>query len=448
MLKLSYTLRVSKFVYVLSAIGLASMIVACAGPEPELPAAQDSTESADDYAITEWIESAGIRVPRGFEVRVFAEGVGRGRHIAVRDNGDVFVRLREPRDGGGVAALRDEDGDGVADRIETFGPEGGTGIVIHDGQLFFSGRAEVFKVALPDGDELVPTAEIQSVVAGFPEQRSHTAKALAFDEKGYLYVNSGAPSNACQEESRTAGSPGLEPCPELERGGGIWRYPADAVGLDQMDGELFATGIRNAVGLGYSPALERVVAGSHGRDQLDTLWPDFFTAEQNAELPAEELLALEQGADYGWPYAYWDGEKNARMVSPEYGGDGQTEAEAGRFAAPAVALPAHWAPNAVVFHDGTSLPEHFKDGAFVAFHGSWNRAPLPQGGYNVVFVPMVDDALSSDWQVFAEGFSGHDELASPADAVHRPTGVAVGPDGSIYVSDSVEGRVWRIRYVG
>ena len=307
--------RVSKLVYVLSAVGLASMIVACAGPEPDSSAAPDSAEPTAEYQTTEWAESGGIRVPAGFEAQVFAESVGRGRHIVVRDNGDVFVRLREPRDGGGVAALRDEDGDGVADRIETFGPDGGTGIAIHGGELFFSGRTEVFKVALPNGDGLVPTAEVQSVVAGFPEQRSHTAKALAFDEEGNLYVNSGAPSNACQAESRTAGSPGLEPCPELERGGAIWRYPADGVGLEQTDGELFATGIRNAVGLGYSPALERVVAGSHGRDQLDTLWPDHFTAEQNAELPAEELLALEQGADYGWPYAYWDGDNaKARIV--------------------------------------------------------------------------------------------------------------------------------------
>lgn len=416
----------------------------------------DESGAVSEVEPVELIESGGLRVPKGFEVTVFAQSVGRGRHIAVRDNGDIYVRLREQlgqdADGGGIAALRDEDGDGKAERIESFGPEVGTGVLIQDGWLWFSSRTEVWKVELPTDGELVPTTEPVLVVTGFPEQRSHTAKALAFDDQGFLYVNSGAPSNACQTEARTAGSPGLDPCPQLERGGGVWRFPADQVGMDQGDGELFTTGLRNAVGLGWSAALGRVVAGTHGRDQLDTLWPEHFTAEQNTELPAEELIALEQGADYGWPYAYWDQEKGARMMNPEYGGDGETEAESGRFAPPTVALPAHWAPNAAVFYDSEgieqSFPQEYQGGAFVAFHGSWNRAPAPQGGYNVVFVPLVDGALSQDWRVFADGFAGQDPLMSPGDAAHRPTGLAVGPDGSLYIGDSVEGRIWRVRWVG
>lgn len=113
-----------------------------------------------------------------------------------------------------------------------------------------------------------------------------------------------------------------------------------------------------------------------------------------------------------------------------------------------VALPAHWGPNDLLFYTGEQFPERYRSGAFIAFHGSWNRAPFPQGGYNVVFVPMRDGAVTGDWEVFADGFQGEDELMSPRDATYRPTGLAQGPDGSMYISDSVTGRIWRVVYTG
>ena len=113
---------------------------------------------------------------------------------------------------------------------------------------------------------------------------------------------------------------------------------------------------------------------------------------------------------------------------------------------PVMAFPGHWAPNAILFYTGNQFPAKYKNGAFIAFHGSWNRAPLKQKGYNVVFVPFKDGKVSGDYEVFAEGFKGAEELESPGDAVTRPCGLAQGADGSLYISDDVKGTIWKIEY--
>ena len=111
-----------------------------------------------------------------------------------------------------------------------------------------------------------------------------------------------------------------------------------------------------------------------------------------------------------------------------------------------MAYPAHWAPNDLLFYSGKNFPARYQDGAFIAFHGSWNRAPEPQAGYKVVFQPMKDGKPSGAYEVFADGFAGEMKDNSPRNAQYRPVGLAVGPDGSLYVSDSQKGRVWRISY--
>ena len=113
-----------------------------------------------------------------------------------------------------------------------------------------------------------------------------------------------------------------------------------------------------------------------------------------------------------------------------------------------VSFPAHWGPNDLLFYTGEHFPERYRGGAFIAFHGSWNRAPFPQGGYNIVFVSMQNGAVTGEWEVFADGFKGAEPLMSPRDAVYRPTGLAQGPDGAVYISDSMTGRIWRVVYVG
>jgi glucose/arabinose dehydrogenase len=136
------------------------------------------------------------------------------------------------------------------------------------------------------------------------------------------------------------------------------------------------------------------------------------------------------------------------VVAPEYGGDGKKRPEIGRYPDPIVTFPAHWAPNDLVFYNGTQFPNGYRGGAFIAFHGSWNRAPRPQAGYNVTFVPFgADGKPSGEWTVFAEGFKGG-KILSPSETRARPVGLAVGPKGALYVSDSLNGRIWRIRYEG
>jgi glucose/arabinose dehydrogenase len=169
-----------------------------------------------------------------------------------------------------------------------------------------------------------------------------------------------------------------------------------------------------------------------------------FTEAQSAEKPAEELFRIARGGDYGWPYCYYDPEAKAKRLAPEYGGDGTQVGRCASARQPEVAFPAHWAPNAIHFYTGTQFPAEYRGGLFVAFHGSWNRAPLPQQGYNVVFVPFAGGHAAGTWRVFAEGFPG--ATVSPQGAAHRPSGLAQGPDGSLYVTDDRGGRIYRILY--
>ncbi|HSK40633.1 MAG TPA: PQQ-dependent sugar dehydrogenase [Arenibaculum sp.] len=393
-------------------------------------------QQADDVSIT---------VPEGFRAQVFATDLGRARHIAVTGDGRVYVALREPDQGGSIAALRDEDGDGRADTVRYFGGhDGGTGIAVHDGWLYASSNREVMRWRLPD-DGLVPEGEPEVIATGFPEQEQHAAKAFTIDGQGNLFVNVGAPSNACQEETRTLHSPGLNPCPQLDRHAGVWRFDADRTGQSQQAAERHATGIRNIVALDTHPATGEVWFAMHGRDQLDALWPEQYTNDQNARLPDEEFHPLVQGADYGWPYNYWDAERELRMAAPEYGGTGDLPApDADEYREPALAFPAHWAPNDLLFQSASRFPEEYRDGAFIAFHGSWNRSPFPQQGYKVVFVPFRDGRPAQDWRVFADGFAGPRDPAHPNEARYRPMGLAQGPDGSLFITDSQTGRIWKV----
>jgi len=136
------------------------------------------------------------------------------------------------------------------------------------------------------------------------------------------------------------------------------------------------------------------------------------------------------------------------LLNPEYGGDGKTVGRCSEFSLPAVAFPAHWAPVDLMFYSGKQFPQRFRGGALIAFHGSWNRAPMPQDGYNITFQAFSGGKPSGDFEVFARGFAGKTPLMNPGDAVARPDGVAEGPDGSLYITDSQKGKVWRVIYQG
>jgi glucose/arabinose dehydrogenase len=389
---------------------------------------------------------SSITLPAGFTSVVFADKVGPGRHIAVKENGDVYMALSSLKNGNGIAAVRDGNGDGKADDIKYFAKTVTTGLEIKNNFLYFSNSLEVMRVPL-NKDELVPTANPEVIVTGFLKQNQHQDKTFTLDNDGNIYVNVGAPSNACQVKDRTPGSPGQDPCPLLERHAGIWKFKADKAGQDQMkDGSRYASGIRNSIAIEWNKTNNKLYVVQHGRDQLHQFYPDLYTEQQGAELPAEEFLQIDNGDFFGWPYCYYDQIQKQKVLAPEYGGDGKTKGRCADAKDPIMAFPGHLAPNDLLFYTGTMFPEKYKEGAFIAFHGSWNRAPLEQKGYFVAFVPFKNGLPSGDWEIFADGFAGVSPVKNMNDIVYRPTGLAQGPDGSIFVADSEEGRIWKITY--
>ena len=272
--------------------------------------------------------------------------------------GDIFVATRATRDSaatGGVLALRDVDGDGRADRKERFGDTGGTGISLWRDHLYFAPNDAVLRYRYEPGS-LEPAVPPDTIVSGLPSEASHTAKTALIDDAGNLFVNIGAPSNTCQEEDRAEGSPGQDPCPQLENRGGIWRFDVRVTGQTQADGERYATGLRNTFALAIHPSGD-LYGVQHGRDQLHQNWPALFTEEEGAHKPSEELVRIERGADFGWPYCYHDPEVGHLVLAPEYGGDGEEVGRCADKTEPVFTFPAHWAPEALLFYTGPGFPE-------------------------------------------------------------------------------------------
>lgn len=391
--------------------------------------------------------SAGIQLPEGFEAEVVHEGIGAARHIAIRENGDLYVALREKANGKGTVALRDANNDGQAEKVEYFGDFAGTGVAIHKGYLYRTSTDAVYRYPVQEG-QLLPEMDRETVVKDFPDQNQHAAKPITFDGNGNLYINVGAPSNACMKETRTKGSPGMDPCPLLKEHGGIWQYKDDKLNQSHDPDNRYATGLRNVVGMTWNHQTDHLYAMMHGRDQLHQFFPELYTQKESAELPAGQFHLLENGDDIGWPYCYYDQMKEKKVLNPEYGGDGDSVGRCANTKAPLIGFPGHWAPNGLKFYHANAFPDEYQHGAFIAFHGSWNRAPFPQQGYKVVFVPFEGKKPKSkdNWWTFADKFAGKEKLESPNNAEHRPMGLAVGPDGSLYITDSQKGTIWRVKY--
>ena len=398
-------------------------------------------------------DNGGLFLPGDFEAVVVVDSLeGRARHLTVNTNGDIYVKLRFPNDEGGNAALRDTDNDGKADIIKTFDDyldrsSYGTEMKIHNGYLYFSSVTRVYRQKLTN--ELVPDTELELILTDTQPPRQHDTKPLAFDNQGNMYTIFGAPSDACQIDDRSPLSPGMFPCPLLEKRGGIWRFDANKKNQFQEDGVKFATGLRSVVGLDWNDQDNNLYAVVHGRDYLHSTWPRKLTEWQGAVLPSEVFVRLKEGDDAGWPYHYYDQIKGGYYLNPEYGGDGEKQGEGiGKLTEPVVAFPGHFAPNDVLFYTGDQFPERYKNGAFIAFHGSTSSNPYPQTGYFVGFVPMENGTPTGPWEVFADGFAEKEVIINTSDASYRPMGLAVGPDGSLYVSDSKKGKIWRIMYKG
>ena len=400
--------------------------------------------------------NGGLYLPGGFEALVVTEGVGPSRHIAVNDNGDIYVKLRTATGRNGNVALRDEDNDGKADIVERFGDypndgKFGTEMKINDGYLYFSSELVVYRQKLKK-NKLIPEGKPEIILVDPYPIRWHNAKSLAFDDEDNIYVTFSAPTNACENwETKpntysTKDVKGEYPCEQLDILGGIWKFNKNKLGQSLKDGKRYATGIRSVVGLTWNKLNNSLYGVNHGRDFLHNHAPQYYSEWENTILPAEEFMKIQDGDDYGWPYTYYDHFKNKRMLAPEYGGDGKKISD--NYTKPIMGLPAHWAPNDLLFYTGDQFPYRYKNGAFIAFHGSTNRVPYPQAGYVVGFIPFNEGVPSGEIEIFADGFAGKSVLIDMEDANYRPMGLAQGPDGSLYISESKKGKIWRVFFNG
>lgn len=403
-------------------------------------------------------DNAGLRLPAGFCATVFADGLGHARHLVVADDGVVYVNTwsgvyygnEPPHDGGFLVALKDTRGTGTADVIERFGetPQsggtGGTGMGLYAGYLYAETNDRLVRYRRDPG-VVVPMDAAETIVSGLPMTGDHPMHPFLIDTDGQMYVDVASATNSCQPANRMLESPGLNPCTELLTRGGVWRYDAKRLNQVFSPAERYATGIRNAEGFALDSKTHHIFVTQHGRDQLHSNWPSLYAMEQEATLPAEELLLLGADHDYGWPSCYYDPSRRSLILAPEYGGDAHRVGPCAQKTGPVAAFPAHWAPNGLAYYDRPQFPAAYRQGVFIAFHGSWNRAPYAQRGYNVVFQALHGDQAGR-CEIFADGFAG--PIAAPDKAAHRPSGLAVGPDGALYVSDDVSGRIYRIVYEG
>jgi glucose/arabinose dehydrogenase/mono/diheme cytochrome c family protein len=404
-------------------------------------------------------DNGGISLPPGFCATVFADQLGHPRHLVVAPNGVVYANTWSgryyhndtPPPGGFLIALRDTKGTGQADEVTRFGPtaadgdHGGTGITIYKNYVYAETNDSIVRYPLP-ANGIAPDGKAETVVSGLPLTGDHPMHPIQIDKQGNLYVDLGSATNACQSQNRIPNIPGIQPCTEKETRAGTWRYDANKLDQHFSPAERFSSGLRNGEGISFDSA-GRIFATQHGRDQLYENWPSLYKPMQGANNPAEELVELRKGADFGWPECYYDYDQKKLVLAPEYGGDGGKKVGVcAQRQPPVAAFPAHWAPNDMQIYQGTQFPSAYKDGAFIAFHGSWNRAPSPQGGYNLVFQPLSNGKASGPFIVFADGFAG--ATKEPGQAAHRPTGLAVAPDGALYIADDKGGRIWRVTYQG
>jgi glucose/arabinose dehydrogenase/mono/diheme cytochrome c family protein len=429
-----------------------------AAPHSIVPSlAQPASSTAQNNACTG--DNGGITLPPGFCATVFADNLGHVRHMAVAPNGVLYVntwsgryfRNAPPPPGGFLIALKDSNGDGHADKIERFGagvPQGsagGSGIAYYKDAIYAEQNDKIIRYALTS-DSMVPNTAPLAIVTGLPLTGDHPMHPFIVDAQGHIYVDLGSATNSCQAENRMPSSPGIDPCTELQTRAGTWMFDANKSGQEFSPAERYVTGLRNGEGFGIDSA-GRLFATQHGRDQLSQNFSKLYTPKQSAEEPAEELVQEQKGADFGWPECYYDNEQKKLVLAPEYGGDGGHKVGVcAEKTAPVAAFPGHWAPNDLLIYTGSGFPSAYHDGALIAFHGSWNRAPEPQGGYNVVFQPLKDGKASGDFIVFADGFAG--AIKEPGQAAFRPTGLAMAPDGAIFISDDKHGRIWRVTYHG
>ena len=369
-------------------------------------------------------EGVALSVPDGFAVNVFAEGLANPRRMELAPNGDVFVA--ESRTGE-IVVLRDADGDGVAERRETFatGLERPFGLAFHDGFLYVGNNDGVVRfpyvagqrraqdepehvVELPVSSDALDTDTAERLGIDVSRTRgfNHWTRNLIFGPDGKMYVAVGSATNVM---------PGTDP-----RRAAINVYDEDGSGH-----RVFAGGLRNPVALAFHPGSTTLWTAVHERDHLgDDLAPDYVSS-------------VVDGGFYGWPYAY-----TGPNPEPTLGGARPDLVE--KSLVPDVLLPAHAAPMGMAFYTGEQFPQEYRNSAFVALHGSINRLDLK--GYSVVRIPFVDGRPSGPPEDFLAGFILRDE--EEKEVWGRPVGVLQYEDGSLLVADDGGNRIFRVSFVG
>ena len=387
------------------------------------------------------LPKADLKLPKGFSAMIIADSLGPLRHMAINKNGDIYVKLSFLKDRKGVYFLSDTDHNGSIDQKTGFADYPGTGIRIKNGYLYSASNSAVYRYKLNGQEQIDSSVKPEEMVYGLVDKGRDNSKSIALDDNNNLYVSVGSYSDACRQEGSGKGIPG---CPILDSVGGIWEFKADKLHQSYGDAVHYAKGIKNAVGVDWNNSTNSLFATQHGRGSFDDKFPQYYTAAESSELPAETLYELHEGSDGGWPFAYYDQFQKKLILAPEYGGDGKKAADK-KYENPIVAFPAHMAPDDLLFYTGSMFPAKYKNGAFIAFH---SKSPELKKGYLVAFVPFKNGKPSGNWKIFADNFAGID-LSKPGGALqYRPVGLAQGPDGSLYVADDLKGAIFRIVYKG
>ena len=382
----------------LRAIAPALLLMASACGSIRDAGAHPSADAPRDTAGTVATLDGKLRVPAGFKATYFARNVSGVRFMTVGPDGAVYASQSGQ---GRIIRLPDANHDGVADTVTVVvsGLKQPHGLAFHKGALYVANTDGVVRVALGPG---MVAAGAPVYVNNYPSGGGHWTRTIVFGQDSAMYVSVGSTCNLCVENT-----------PERAA---VLRFNEDGSGK-----RVYASGLRNAVGLAVHPATGAIWASQNERDNLT---PD------HENLPPEELNILTDGGDFGWPYCYGD-----RVPNPEY----NDQARCNPTVPPALKMPAHSAPLGISFlTKATTFPADYRGDLLVAFHGSWNRT-TPTGA-KVVRVHVVKGKPTSA-EDFITGWQDAD-----GKRWGRPVDILVAADGSVLVSDDGSGSIYRVTH--